>query len=65
MATSHALMFAAVGVDSFVVVTIRSLPCNNHALDGTRLTKTKLRIGRTLMTSPIHVHTRTVSGGLT
>lgn len=36
-------MFAAVGVDSFVVVPIRSLSRNNHALEGTRLTITKLR----------------------
>lgn len=36
-------MFSAVGVDSFVVVPIRSLSRDDHSLEGTRLTITKLR----------------------
>lgn len=36
-------MFAAVGVDSFVVVPIHSLSRNGHSLEGTRLTITKQR----------------------
>lgn len=42
-AKSPASMFTAVGVDSFVVVPIRSLSRNGHSLEGTRLTITKLR----------------------
>lgn len=42
-AKTPAAMFAAVGVDSFVVVPIRSISRENHTLEGTRLTITKLR----------------------